>query len=424
MGRRASYHWDKREQAYRTDAGGKSRYFRGIRREDRAAIATAFAEFLAEMAAKAKPPEPTVEDVCAAFIGATRGVRPRTVKTHKSRLVLWSEWNPGDGLGMLGGRKAASLEAKALRAPLRAWAEAGMSGHYRAGIARSVKATFAWAATEEGGRLIPANPFAEVKVPTVDRSPERYAERREVAAFLRFCWRRAKASPGVFERFGKLLTLMVRVAAQTGARPGELCSAWWDDLDEERGTITLPPDRHKTGGKTNRNRVIYLTQPLVRALVREKTSPDRHPISIFVHKRGFGGRARGAGLRSGEPWGRYVTLPGGKKSFTSNSSPLSRTIRWIRDEAIREAARLKELGQPTRGLELLKSEGANKFVMYQLRHTTASDHLMAGGNPSTVAELLGTSTRQLETTYSHLLDHHLSRAADDLATKRRRRSGE
>src|SRR5690349_5688199 len=149
MGRRAKYHWDKREQAYRTDAGGKTKYFRGIARDDRAGIAAAFAEFLAELASKELPAEPTVEDVCTAFVLASRGVKSRTTHTHKGRLVVWSEWDPGDGRGILAGRLAKTIEAKALRAPLRAWADAGWSGHYRAGIARSVKAAFAWAATEE-----------------------------------------------------------------------------------------------------------------------------------------------------------------------------------------------------------------------------------------------------------------------------------
>lgn len=423
MGRRASYHWDKREQCYRSDAGGRANYFRGIARDDHAKIATAFAEFLEQLHDERRPEVLTVQDVCLAFVAAPRGIKPRTIKSHKDRLLVWMEWSPSDDEGVLAGRPMTAIEPKALKAPLRAWADAGWSDNYRAGIAQSVKAAFAWAASEDGGKLIPENPFAGVKVPSAGRSPERYAERREVAAYLRYAWRRAGESYGIIKRFNRNLVLMIRVAAHTGARPGELCAAWWDDFDDERGTITLPPDRHKTGGKTKKNRVIYLTPGLVRALERERNREGRHPVSIFVHKRSPGAAATG-GPNAGEPWGHFVTLPSGRKSFEPKSSALSHRIRKIREAAVAEGARLKKLGKPTRGLEFIKSEGDNRFVLYQLRHTTASDHLMNGGDVSTVAQLLGTSSVMIETTYGHLLDDHLSKASERLTGKRRGRGRE
>jgi integrase len=93
----------------------------------------------------------------------------------------------------------------------------------------------------------------------------------------------------------------------------------------------------------------------------------------------------------------------------------------MRDEAVEEAERRKKAGAKTWGLELIKGEGDNRFVLYQLRHTTASDHLMNQGDATTVAELLGTSVRMLETTYGHLLDDHLAKAHEMLSGKRRGR---
>lgn len=424
MPRRAGYYWDKREQAYRTETGGRSKYFRGIARDDHGGIAAAFSAYLAELDAAARPLEPTADDVADAFIKATRSVKPRTVRTHKERLIVWLEWSPGEGEGVNAGVRASDLTSRHLKGALKAWEAKGLSDHYRAGICRSVKAAFAWATSEEGGRMIKSNPFAEVRVPAVGRSPQRYAERREVAAFLRFAWRRAGASSGVYRRFGRLLVLLVRVAAHTGARPGELCSAWWEDFDPKRGVIVLPPERHKTGAKTNRSRTIFLTPGLVCALLREQARPDRHPKSIFVHKRGKWSVERGGTKEQGEPWGRFVDLPGGKRGFEHESTVLAKTIRKIRSEAVEEAKRRAKTGQPTRGLELIKDVGENRFVLYQLRHTTASDHLMNKGDASTVAELLGTSPRMLETTYGHLLEDHLAKAADELAAKRRTRGKE
>ncbi|MHC5543884.1 hypothetical protein ACYOEI_37125, partial [Singulisphaera rosea] len=202
MGRRASFHWDKREQAYRTETGGKTKYFRGIAREDHSGIANAFATYLEDLDAATRPIELTAEDIATAFVKAGRGVKARTVRTHKERLVAWMEWDPKDGGGIIAGRPVSSLEAKHLRKALSTWAEEGLSDNYRAGICRSVKAAFTWATSEEGGRLVASNPFAEVKVPSVGRSPIRYAERKEAAAFLRYTWRRADESVGVYRRFG------------------------------------------------------------------------------------------------------------------------------------------------------------------------------------------------------------------------------
>lgn len=421
MPRRAGFYWDKREQAYRTETGGRTKYFRGIAKEDHTGIAAAFAEYLAGIDAASRPVEPLAEDVCVAFKRAARGVTPRTARTHKERFVVWLEWDPGDGEGIIGDRRASTLEPKHLRGALREWADAGRADHYRAGIARSVKAAFAWAASEDGGRMIAANPFAEVKVPSVGRSPERYAGRAEVAAFLRYLRWRGEASPGVGRRFVRTLALLVRVAAHTGARPGELCAAWWGDFDSERGAIVLPPDRWKNGRKTKKSRTIFMTPTLVRALEREGRREGHHPISIFTHRRGKGGGGRAGSAEAGKPWGTFTTLPNGKPSFEANSSALAKRVRLMRSEAIAEGARRVAAGERTWGLELLRDEGDNRFVMYQLRHTTASDHLMNDGNAATVAELLGTSVQMLQTTYGHLLDDHLARAHEELSAKRRGR---
>ena len=135
---------------------------------------------------------------------------------------------------------------------------------------------------------------------------DRYAERSELAAFLRFIWRRADALPvGVQLRFARVLVLLIRLAAHTGSRPGTLVSAWWSDFDPTAGTITLPPDRHKTGLPL----VIYLPPILVHALARERDRPGRHTVSIFTHERGKGGERLGHSLTGGVPWGKLLLIP-------------------------------------------------------------------------------------------------------------------
>lgn len=420
MPRRAGYYWDKREQAYRTDVGGRTTYFRGIAREDVVGAARRFGEHLDDLAAAARPPEADVLDLCLAFVAAERGTRPRTAQSHKERLTKFCTWPPADPFGP---RPARSLGAGDLRDALAAWQKAGHSPHYLAGICRSVKAAFRWAASDRG-KVIPAYPFEGVKAPAVGRAPNRYAERREVAAFLRFVWRRADALPeGVRLRFARRLVLLVRVAAYTGARPGTLASAWWSDFDPKKRTITLPPDRHKTGHKTGKPLVLFLTPSLARALRRELARADRHPVSIFTHERGKGAVARGSELGAGDPWGKFTRLADGRTGFDPDIKPLCRQIHKLRKQAMARGEELKAAGKPTGGLELIRDEGDNRFVLYRLRHTRASDDIMAGGNPATVAALLGTSVKMLDTTYAHLQDDHLARTAAELAEANRRRRG-
>lgn len=421
MPRRASYHWDKGKQAYRTDAGGRTTYFRGIARDDRMGIARAFTEHLERLAAEARPPEMNVFTLALLYLKADRGIRPITKQTHKDRLMRFCGFDPGDGAGPLGTRPARSIEAKHLRAAIAHWGRPGQSAHSAAGNARSVLAAFNWAASEEGGRLIPTNPLVGVKTPKTGHSPDRYADRREVAAFLRFAWRRAGATPGVRRNFGRIVAQMIRVAIHTGARPATLASAWWSDFDEARGTITLPPDRHKTGSKTNKPLVLYLPPGPVRSLRRLRDRPGRHPVAIFTHERGPGSAAKGGQREAGDPWGRFITLPGGRPSFDPRTRSLSETINRFRKEAIALGKELADAGRPTRGLELIRDDGANRFVMYRLRHTKASDDLMRGGNPAAVAALLGTSVKMLETTYGHFQDDHLARVAAGLAASGRRK---
>src|SRR5262249_57697477 len=78
---------------------------------------------------------------------------------------------------------------------------------------------------------------------------------------------------------------------------------------------TLPPERWKTGKKTGDWRTIYLSPVLTRALRREYERTDRHPLAVFTHGRGRGGKG------AGEPW--------------PDSSILSKKIQTVRRELIR-----------------------------------------------------------------------------------------
>lgn len=433
MPRRPKPTWHVKEQVYRTEVGGRTKRFYGIARGDELAIAQAMALYLAELDAEFRPPEPTAEDLVLAFLKAPLGKKPRTLRGHQERCLVFLMHDPGGKGRPLGGRRCSELKAGDLKAVMKAMELAGNSASYISGVCSSVKAAFAWGASDESGNKVASNPFDKVKGPKLSRSPERYAERAEVAAFLRFARADANGKTPLYRRFARLQLLMVRVALHTGARPGSLASAWWSDFSPEKGSIVLPPDRHKTGAKTKKPLVILLPPAMVRALARERDrdvddggeNPGRrlrrHPVAIFTHKRGRGGVDRGAFAEAGEPWGQFTELPNGKASFDADTGPFTQAIRKLRLAAIAEGQRLRSLKKPTKGLELIRAEGDNRFVVYRLRHTYISDGLMGGLASASVAALTGTSDRMVAQVYGHLLEGHLKTTAEEIHAKRRRK---
>jgi integrase len=408
MAPRYRVHWDKQKQAWRSDCGeeyqtkqGKARrrpvFFRDIPRADHAAAGQALLDYLkAEEARTFNPSNPTVDDLSRLYlVHSARVSKPRTVEGHREMLLAWCDYPSATDPNRIGLRRARTIAAKDLKRILADWEERGYSAHYRARLARTIKACWNWAATPDEERtpvrLIPENPLSGFPDVTIPHAPERYAERKEVAAFLRYAWRRAGKATPLYRRFGRKLVLLIRVIAHTGCRPSEAIGAEWTELDLERGTITLPPEKTKTGHKTGKPRVIFLPPALARALRRELAKEDRHPTHLFSCKRGKGGIERGATREAGEPW---------------HPKALTKCVRKLRNEAI-------EAGVP------LQAEGDNRFVLYRLRHTRASDDLMHGGDVVTVAALLGTSPRMLETTYGHLLNDHLAKAQEELLARRR-----
>ncbi len=222
--------------------------------------------------------------------------------------------------------------------------------------------------------------------------PTRFAPDAEVAAFLAFLRDRAARMGPLAGRFERLTADLVEVAALTGARPGELRVAEWGDFEpaavevagEVWGRIRLDAARWKAGGKTGEAREIYLPPAAVAIVEAIRALPGHHPRFIWTHKRGARSARRGADVAShGEPW---------------TDSSLPRKVADLRREAI--AAKV-----------LVDDTGANRFVLYRLRHTAAARLLMAEVPVATVAKLLGTSPDMIVRTYASYLSSHLVAAA-------------
>jgi len=157
-------------------------------------------------------------------------------------------------------------------------------------------------------------------------------------------WRKERRYP-LMPTIGKYcdhLTPMVLVSIYTGCRRGELLSLTWNQVDLERKLLTLPGSRTKNG----QTRIVNLNSAAVATLTQWRKDSN----SLFV----FAG-----------PEGRPL-------SYLKTA--------WSR---------------------VLKEAEIEAFRWHDLRHTFASNLVMAGVDLNTVRELLGHSDITMTLRYAH-----------------------
>ena len=244
----------------------------------------------------------------------------RRTRRNEGRLAVHyrnKEYHLGLLADCLGPRVARSLRPDDMNAFI-ATMQARYSPHYVANICASASAALNWAF--RCGHLA-ANPIRGHESPTVPRSPERFAERAEAAEFLRH-WRNRRPRASVAGRYERLTVLLEVALIRTGRGPAS-CALWWSDIRWEGGRTTaghpfakvvIPPERWKSGEKTGGPRTIYLTPTLTRALRREQAREARHPVHVFVHGRGRGGKGAGLPWESGSRLSKRSWGCGGRRS--------------------------------------------------------------------------------------------------------------
>jgi integrase len=422
MARKASVRWDRHALAWRSDVGPRGKngrrtpvYFRAdetgaeipCSKSGKVAAAKLLDDFVKqrnqeELAGAKGLSDPTVEHLRLLWLSHVK--RECTLESYTAAKNGIAQFCAFTHRGVpYRDRRASTLEATDLDRFIRAKREQGRKPHYLRKLHGVVQAILNWAANPHANRtperLLPGgNPLRGMAAPDVPASPERFADVKTIAEFLK-AWRRAaNRTPreGRRARYTRLTALLLRVVIQTGCRPGEACKAEWGDVKWDAGRtaaghtfakIVLPPERWKAGRKTGKSRTIRLTPMLTRAIRREYERPDRHPTHLFVH--------------INRAYRRH-----GDKTIPWTSTLLSDRIRRLRREAIADGVKLID-------------EGPNRIVAYLFRHTAASRALMRGMDPTTTATLLGTSPDMLKRHYGHLLDGHLDAAAETLARARR-----
>jgi integrase len=330
--------WHEKHRCYRYRFQGHDYYLRGIAHGDMASVRTRVAEIEAAADAKDRSQrEPTVERLCAEYLAWSGQANSyRTTIAHEWILRRFCAFEH-QGV-RYGDRPAAAITATDLGRMDKAWKAAGRAAGYRAQLFKSVLACWNWAARPEPDRvperLLESNALSGMRRPSVRGKADRYAERSDLAAFLLFskadvngpwplatrgrcmaCMAAKRSGPcrrshaATVQMLRDTLVLL-RVIGETGCRPGEACSARWEDWNPEAGRDARTGHRwgvleveHKNIRWTGAKRKLVIPPLLVRAIERIRAREGRHPEFIFTHRRGRGASTRGADLASaGEPW--------------------------------------------------------------------------------------------------------------------------
>jgi len=214
-------------------------------------------------------------------------------------------------------------------------------------------------------------PTKGIKLPHIRRAEMKVLSIEQTKLFLKF------ALPTMY---GTLLAL----AVTTGMRPSEYVGLKWQDIDWERGTVSIQRTLRKgpTGqweyGETKRSgsrRLIRLQNWVIEKLKQLKTSQLQNPTV------------------DPEEWPEAVDL-----IFLSE---------WGRPVNVNSL--VYKHFKP-----ILKKAGLPNIRLYDLRHTAATLGLIVGVSPKVVSEQLGhTSVAFTLDVYSHVLPH----MQDDAAAK-------
>lgn len=365
--------WHTRDRCYKTRLGGREAILRRedgtkVPKGDLGAAWAAVTRLLAERDVRAaRGADPTVEEICEAYLIAARGECGfETVSGKEWVLEKWCDF----GTPRYGGRRAKSIGPGQLHAMRTTWEAEGYAGNMVRRLYREVMACWAWAARPEPGRvpvvLLPVNPLAGMRSPAASARVAKYVPLAALNELIALAVARATPLSPLRRRFELQAVLMLELLVDTGCRPKEACSATWGSFDAIAGVITL--DRHKTGKRTGKVRTIVLPPPVVAGLVTLRDSGHAHPTHLFAHARGRGEGSRDADRETGAPW----TRPG----YTG----------WFRD--LVKAARAA-------GIEL-----PGDITLYWLRHSYLTDaQMLIPGERA--ANLAGNSKEIARDAYLH-----------------------
>lgn len=409
MPRPASVRWDVKARAWRSDVGPKGANGRNssvyFREDDAGAIpkgepgrrraSAALLTYLADRDSGRSEPVTrslSVEDVAVLYLESIRRERrPKTVSSHAERLrwVLGHVFGDGSSLAAM---RAVDLRPEHVAAAVAAHRARGLSGHSTAGMVRSIRACWTWAARYEPERtpriLLATNVLAGLREPRPRRPRPRYVPAEQAERLLDWIEARAGEKNGDTRAIELSAALAIRFVHATGCRRQDACSLTWADLRWDEGIAVLDPERHKTGSLTGREKVIPIPPEMLDRLRTLQDREGRHPEYVFTCRRGRGSVARGTGSRTGgNPW-------------TPNA--LGRKFRQWRTEAVGV------------GLEIDPT-----ITLHDFRRTMAGDLYRLGVPAVHAAGVLGDGIGVVDRIYASLATSGLVRDVTAVAEARR-----
>ena len=130
-----------------------------------------------------------------------------------------------------------------------------------------LRAMMEWA-IEEG--LLATNPAAGVKVAAPGTRDAILEDAGQYAQMFRTLERMESE-----HRIRRPVADAIRVIALTGARRGEIAGLRWSHVDLKGHRLVIPPDRHKTGRRTGKPRIIGLPSAAMAIIARQPAgAPD------------------------------------------------------------------------------------------------------------------------------------------------------
>lgn len=192
------------------------------------------------------------------------------------------------------------------------------------------------------------NPVKRIKLFKENNQRTRFLEKGEIKILLDCC--------------EKLLQPVVMTALNTGMRFSEILGLTWNDMDFERGIISV---RNTKNGEP---RFIPMNSDLINTLEELKLRANLDSPYVFCNNRGRR-RTRFGAIRNS--WARAI-----------------------------------------------KQAGIKDFHFHDLRHTFASHLAMKGVDIMTIMKLLGHKTLAMTLRYSHLSPNHMRSAVELISTKK------
>lgn len=252
----------------------------GDRDDAQAALARWAAQADAVRAGRRAAPGVAVADLLERWLAAAHGWRPATVAGYRSTVRAL-------GRDPLGARRASQVTPPVLRAAVHAWAAAGVGPATAAARVRCLRSAFGWAYREG---ILDAPPLRGMRGPST-AATRLHAPVEVVCRILQVATAEVDdarrlliaAGDGAAQvHRGEQVLLLARLAADTGARRGELAALQIDDLDGEVLTISRGTSNEVVGptksGRVRRLTLGATTAQLWRSSVatwRERAEPGR-----------------------------------------------------------------------------------------------------------------------------------------------------